>query len=160
MHEYDEWLVRLEATYAAVTFCCLHRLGDRTLAERVGVRVVAGLTARPTIFQYTGLPFSGRIGALAERWIVEARAGRLEDRGNWQDLARELAAVPQSERDMLVMACIRGDDDASVADAFSCDLDTARERRRATLHYFGELAARALPGEHALGAIVDAAEAK
>ncbi len=157
--EYDAWFARVEATYAAVSFCCFHRLNDRDLADRVGLRVVAGLAARPTIFRFTGLPFSGRIGALAERWIVEARAGRLGDDGDWISLERALRAVPKAERDILVLSCVRGEDDVAVGYRLRCNPASVPERVASTLRFFDQLMMKLLPGERALGRIIEAAQA-
>ncbi|GAC1475889.1 MAG: hypothetical protein PVSMB8_01290 [Vulcanimicrobiaceae bacterium] len=151
-------MLRLDATYRAVTYCCLHRLGDRALAEAVGIRVVAGLPARAGIFRFTGLPFSGRIGALAERWIVEARAGRLARRHDWADLLNALRVVPDGEREAFVLTCVLGRDDACVARALACDEAAASARRQATIRYFESIVAATLPNEEALERITDDAE--
>ena len=39
--------------------------------------MVAGLIARPQVFRYFGLPYSGRIAKLAEARLAEAAAGEL-----------------------------------------------------------------------------------
>ena len=137
--EYDDWLARVDATYRSVSFCCLHRLKDRELAERVGLRVVAGLVAKPTIFKFSGLPFSGRIGVLAEHWIVEARAGRIGADGTFSDLCESLRAVPGDLREVFVLACVWGHDDAEIAGALGCEESVARDRRATLMQHFEQL---------------------
>lgn len=140
--EYRDWLTRLDATYKAVAFCCVHRLSDRVLAERVALRVAAGLVAKPNVFQFSGLPYSGRIGTLAEHWIVEAKAGRLEAEGTWDDLERALCEVPQSQQQLFVLACVFGHDDSVVARSVGCDEERANELRRLLFSDFESLSGR------------------
>ncbi|GAC1309650.1 MAG: hypothetical protein NVS2B3_09310 [Vulcanimicrobiaceae bacterium] len=138
----------MDATYRSVSFCCLHRLDDRVLAERVGLRVVAGLVAKPTIFKFSGLPFSGRIGVLAEHWIAEARAGRMGADGRFADLYESLRALPDREREVFVLACVWGYDDATLARALACDETLARERRAVLFDHFEALSSRVARAVH------------
>jgi hypothetical protein len=142
--DYSEWLDRVGSTYESVSFCCLHRLRDRTLAQAIGLRVVAGLVERPTIFQFSGLPYSGRIGNLAERWIAEAKAGRLEPMGSWPEFRGELSAVAVSYQETFIAVCVWGRQDADLAVALGCTERAAREGREIMLAHFEGLARRAL----------------
>src|SRR6185312_9041852 len=101
--EWDAWRERVRATYEAVEYTCAHRLADATLAGPVAVQVVAGLIARPQVFRYFGLPYSGRIAKLAEARLAEAAAGELATVCGWADLSARLDAVPREHRDALVV---------------------------------------------------------
>jgi hypothetical protein len=143
--EYRGWLDRVAATYSAVAYTCAHRLGDRELGAAVGARVVAGLLARPTVFQYFGLPYSGRIAHLAEDLIARAAAGGLSAVDGWPELSTRLGGVPAEHQRVLVLTCVQGCDDAELAAALGCAQDEARRRRAGTLTHFRELVATCMP---------------
>jgi hypothetical protein len=145
--EYADWLERVRATFVAVRYTCSHRLADPTLAEQVSVQVVAGLVARPTVFRYSGLPYSGRIARLAENRIAAADAGRLAATCTWAELRDRLAAVPAEHREVLVAACVRGEHMDVLAATLGCDEPAAAARREATLAFMQELAKPALAAE-------------
>lgn len=126
---YEEWLERLSATYEAVAYCCFHRLKDRASAERVSVEVVAEMLARPKVFQYFGLPFSGQIGRLTEPRISRARQGDVGSGASWQQLRVGLLEVPLEQQGAFVLTCIEGCSDAEIAAALGCDEETAKRRR-------------------------------
>lgn len=126
---YEEWLERLSATYEAVAYCCFHRLKDRASAERVSVEVVAEMLARPKVFQYFGLPFSGQIGRLTEPRISRARQGEVGSGASWQQLRVGLLEVPLEQQGAFVLTCIEGCSDAEIAAALGCDEETAKRRR-------------------------------
>jgi len=143
---YEEWLERVSATYQSVAYCCLHRLYDRAIAEEVSLQVVAGLIGKPKIFKYFGLPYSGRIARLAERGIAEAKAGTLGRSGaDWPDLFSALVATPETDREVLLLACVLGYDDAQLASALGCDQEEARSRRQHMIAFFEDLSRRVLP---------------
>lgn len=144
---YEEWLERVSATYQSVAYCCLHRLGDRVLAEQVSLQVVAGLIGKPKIFKYFGLPYSGRIARLAERRIAQARQGTLGTGGKWPDLFGALVALPQAHKEVLLLACVLGYDDDQLASALACNEEEARNRRERMIAFFEDLSRRALPAE-------------
>ncbi len=137
---YEEWLERLSATYRSVAYCCFHRLRDREAAERVSVEVVAEMLARPKVFRYFGLPFSGQIGRLAEPRIARARqettAGGDPD---WQELLVRLHGVPEEHQEVFVLTYIEGYTDPELADALGYDEDTVRLRRESTTNLLREL---------------------
>ncbi|WP_214367233.1 hypothetical protein [Pseudonocardia sp. H11422] len=143
--EYAEWVDRVRATFEAVQYTCSHRLADPGLAEQVGVQVIAGLVSRPTVFRYFGLPYSGRIARLAETRIAEADSGRLATVCGWAELRERLDGVPEEHREVLVAACIRGEDLPTLAAGLSCDEQEANARREATLAFMHELAGPGLP---------------
>jgi hypothetical protein len=145
--DYEGWLERISATYESVAYCCFYRLRDRALAEQVSVQVVAGLIGRPKIFKYFGLPYSGRIGRLAERRIAQARQGTLAMGGDWPELFAALVAMPTVNQEVLHLACVLGYDDAELATALECDEEEARIRRKHTIGYLEELSRRTLPSE-------------
>jgi hypothetical protein len=137
--EWDAWRERVRATYEAVEYTCAHRLADATLAGPVAVQVVAGLIARPQVFRYFGLPYSGRIAKLAEARLAEAAAGELATVCGWAQLSEQLDAVPQAHREALVVTCVRGDDDAALAAVWGCDEAAAAAGHAAMLAFLREL---------------------
>jgi hypothetical protein len=138
--EWDAWRERVRATYEAVAYTCAHRLADPALAGPVAVQVVAGLIARPQVFRYFGLPYSGRIAKLAEARLAEAAAGELAAVCGWAQLCDRLDAVPRAHREALVVTCVRGDDDAALAAAWGSDEATAAAGHAAMLAFLRELA--------------------
>ncbi len=137
---YAEWLERLSATYHAVAYCCLHRLRDRGAAECVSAEVVAEMLARPKVFGYYGLPFSGQIGRLAEPRITRALQGNMVgSNSGWQELLVRLRSVPKEHQTVFVLTCIEGYTDPEIAAALGCDEDTAKLRRERALGLLREL---------------------
>ncbi len=132
---YEEWLERLSATYNAVAYCCRHRLRHREAAACVSAEVVAEMLARPRVFGYYGLPFSGQIGRLAEPRITRARQGTPVEGGDsgWEVLLADLRSLPREHQEVFVLTCLEGYSDPEIAVALDCDEDTARLRRRNTL---------------------------
>jgi hypothetical protein len=143
--EYEAWMERVCATHDAITYTCHHRLGNRRLAEQVSAQVLAELLAKPKVFRYFGLPYSGRIARLAEARLTEAREGRLSEVGDWPELLRGLTELPLEHQEVLVLTCVRGDDDGQLASNLGCDAHTAALRRHSTMAYLRSLAACALP---------------
>lgn len=137
--EYLAWLDRVRSTFEAVQFTCTHRLVDPRLAEQVSVQVVAGMVSRPGVFRYFGLPYSGRIGRLAEARIVEADTGTLATVCGWTELRERLAAIPTEHREVLVVTCVRGGDVEALAAELACDETVAQRRHQAMLTYLREL---------------------
>ncbi|QJY49293.1 hypothetical protein [Pseudonocardia broussonetiae] len=137
--EFDEWLGRVGALFEAVRFTCTHRLADPTLAEQVSVQVVAGMVARPAVFRYFGLPFSGRIAKLAEGLIATADAGGLAVVCGWPELRDRIADLPQEHREPFVVTCLRGGDVEELAAVLSCDVALAEGRHEAMLAHVEEL---------------------
>jgi DNA-directed RNA polymerase specialized sigma24 family protein len=147
--EYEAWLVRLSQTYASVMHCCRYRLGSPALAERVAVEVIAGLIARPKVWQYFGLPFSGRVAKLTEGSLADAaeRGARSPGGLRFDELHDALAALPPPDRARFVEVCIEGRDDVALAVALRCDEEAARRGWEETLARLREIAARATRGE-------------
>src|SRR5215212_6109559 len=119
---YEEWLERLSATYRSVAYYCFHRLHDRALAEGVSVEVVAEMLARPKVFRYFGLPFSGQIGRSAEPRIArlqrEKQRGKAgEDPREWQKLSSRLLGVSPEHQEVFVLAYVEGYPDTQIAAA-------------------------------------------
>jgi hypothetical protein len=133
---YEEWLERLTATYNAVAHCCFYRLRDRQIAECVSAEVVAEMLARPKVFGYYGLPFSGQIGRLAEPRITRARQGMpvVADDSGWEDLLGRLRGLPREHQEVFVLTCLEGCTDTEIADTLDWDEDTARLRREDTMN--------------------------
>ena len=138
--DWDEWFARVLATYNAVRYTCAHRLADPALAGPVAVQVAAGLVARPSVFRYFGLPFSGRIARLAEARIAEADAGELTPVCEWAELRARLEAMPREHRDVLVVTCVRGHDVEALAATLGWDVQTAEAGHEEMLTYMHELA--------------------
>lgn len=138
---YEEWLERLSVTYRSVAYCCFHRLRDREAAERVSVEVVVEMLARPKVFRYFGLPFSGQVARLAEPLIAESRQGTTvgDDGSGWQELLIRLRDVAIEHQEVFVLTCIEGYTAPEVAGALGCDEDTARLRQENTMNLIQEL---------------------
>lgn len=141
---YEKWLERLSATYRSVAYCCFHRLQDRALAEGVSVEVVAEMLARPKVFRYFGLPFSGQIARLAEPRIArlqrESQQGKAgEDAKVWQRLFSRLRGVSQEHQEVFVLAYVEGYSDAEISAALECGEDAGRQRREDMAHLLQEL---------------------
>lgn len=147
--EYDAWLVRLSQTYESVQYCCRYRLGDPALAERAAVEVIAGLLARPQVWQYFGLPFSGRVAKLTEQCLAEvpARAGSSAVGAGFDEVRDALAALPPPDRMRFVEMCVEGHDEAALATAMDCSEETARRGWAQTLGRLRDIADRAIGGE-------------
>jgi hypothetical protein len=137
--EFDEWLGRIGALYEAVRFTCTHRLADPALAEQVAVQVVGGMVARPAVFRYFGLPFSGRIAKLAEGLIATADAGDLAVVCGWPELRERIGGLPDEHREPFVVTCLRGGDVEELAAALGCDAAAAEQRHEAMLTCVREL---------------------
>ena len=137
---YEEWLKRLSATYNSMAYCCFYRLRDREAAERVSVEVVAEMLARPRVFRYFGLPYSGQVGRLAEPRIAEARQGTaVGGEQEWEELLMRLRGVAKEHQEVFVLTCIEGYTDPEVAGALGCDEETARLRQENTMNLMQEL---------------------
>ena len=67
--------------------------------------------------------------------------------GTWPELLRALTGLPLEHREVIVLTCVRGDDDGQLASNLGCDAHTATLRRQSTMEYMRGLAARALPPE-------------
>lgn len=145
--EYADWLERVRVTFEAVRYTCSHRLADPSLAEQVSVQVLAGLVARPSVFRYFGLPYSGRIARLAEDRIAAADAGRLGVVCSWTELHHRLVGLPVEHQKIFVATCVDGVDTAALAASLSCDEPTAIARKEAVLTHLRELVAPGLHGE-------------
>jgi DNA-directed RNA polymerase specialized sigma24 family protein len=142
---YREWLTRLDMTYQSVVHCCSYRLRDQSLAERAGLGVLTGLLAKPKVFQYFGLPYSGRIAHLAEAEIARLSA---EDRTavqaspalqQWYRIWEALAVIPADLQAPFVLACVDGYDGQSLAAALGCDEQEAATRLGAALRLIQDI---------------------
>ncbi|GAA4846758.1 hypothetical protein ACFQ34_32515 [Pseudonocardia benzenivorans] len=142
---YRDWIARVTSTYEAIHYTCAHRLNEPSLAGQVAVQVVAGLIARPMVFRYFGLPYSGRIATLAEGYIADAEAGNLTLVGEWPRLYARLREVPAEHQEVFVGVCVAGDDLAGLAERLGCDEREAAPRRTATLELMRDLASAFLP---------------
>jgi hypothetical protein len=137
---YEEWLERLSATYGSVAHCCRYRLQDRAAAESVSMEVVAEMLARPKVFRYFGLPFSGQLATLAEPRIARVRQG-IPIGGNmdWQEFLVRLRGVSKESQEIFLLTCIEGYTDSDIAVTLGCDEDAARLRRESTMDLLREL---------------------
>ncbi|MEJ2864348.1 hypothetical protein [Actinomycetospora flava] len=144
---FGEWVERVSITYEAVSYTCRVRLHDAAAGQAVAEHVVAGLIARPGVFRYWGLPFSGRIARLAEDAIHEVHAGTLAPPPSWPALRSDLEALPTDVQRMLVWTCIEGWDDEEIAAALTCDERDARAHREDTLARLRALVAAGEAGE-------------
>lgn len=137
---YEEWLERLSATYGSVAHCCRYRLQDHAAAEAISMEVVAEMLARPKVFRYFGLPFSGQLATLAEPRIARVQRG-ITVGGNmeWQEFLVRLRGVSKEHQEVFLLTCIEDYTDPEVADALGCDEDAARLRRESIMQLLQEL---------------------
>ncbi len=145
---YEEWLERLSATYNSVAHCCRYRLQDRAAAESVSMEVVAEMLARPKVFRFFGLPFSGQLAKLAEPRIARVQRGTtMGGSMEWQEFLVRLRDVSKEHQEVFLLTCIEGYTDREVAVALGCDEDAARLRRESTMGLLQELSESVLaPG--------------
>lgn len=137
---YAEWLERLSATYNSVAHCCQYRLKDRAAAEDVSIEVVAEMLARPKVFRYFGLPFSGQLATLAEPRIARVRQGiTIGGDMEWQELLVRLRSISKERQEVFLLSCIEGYTDPDVAATLGCDEAAARLRRESTMHLLQEI---------------------
>lgn len=139
--EFTEWVQRLRSTHRAVAFTCKHRLSEPAHAEPLAVRVVAGLLARPTVFRYFGLPYSGRIASLAEGLIADAEAGNPPAPADWSELENRVLSMPDHHQNVLVSVCLNGDDVDALASKLGCGTEEAARRRTALITYMRDVVA-------------------
>lgn len=142
---YESWLQRLSATHDALVYTCTYRLRDRAAAQQVGVQVVGGLLARPRVFRYSGLPYSGRIARLAEARIAAAREGRLPAACAWPQLRDALHGATPATQEVFVLVCVHGYDDDQVATELRCSPGEAAARRDEAMEWMRATAAGATP---------------
>jgi len=142
---YEGWLERLSATYRSVAYCCFHRLRDREAAECVSVEVVAEMLARPKVFRYFGLPFSGQIARLAEPRIArlqrekqQGKAGE-DAKEEWQRLFSRLRGLSREHQEVFALAYVEGHSDTEIAAALGRSEDMARQQREDMAHLLQEL---------------------
>ncbi|HLL39293.1 MAG TPA: hypothetical protein VK357_06450 [Rubrobacteraceae bacterium] len=137
---YEEWLERLSATYGSVAHCCLYRLQDRAAAENVSMEVVAEMLARPKVFRFFGLPFSGQLAKLAEPRIAQVQQGvTVGGNMDWQEFLVRLRSVSKEHQEVFLLTCIEGYTDPEIALALGCDEDAAKLRRESTMGLLQEL---------------------
>ncbi|MEA2127823.1 MAG: hypothetical protein QOJ85_714 [Solirubrobacteraceae bacterium] len=144
--EYADWLDRVRMTRESVAYCCFHRLHrDAALAERVSVEVLAGLLARPKVFQYYGLPFSGRIAHLTEMAIGRATERLPGGACTWAVLEEALVGLPLEQQEVVVQVCVEGCDDGDLAAILGCAEAEAQRRCEETLARLEQCSALVLP---------------
>ena len=144
--EFADWLDRVRMTRESVAYCCFHRLQrNAALAERVSVEVLAGLLARPKVFQYYGLPFSGRIAHLTEMALGRAADGTPGATCTWPVLEEALAGLPLEQQEVVLQICVEGCDDDDLAAALGCEEAEAQRRREETLTRLEQCSALVLP---------------
>lgn len=137
--DYAQWIDRLRATAQSVAFCCAYQLADRSLADAVGARVVAGLIGRPGIFKYSGLPYSGRVARHTERGIELARSGALIGGLTWDRLERRLQAVDHEHRALMIHAWVDDRPDQELATVLGCEQSEAVARKERSLRFWETL---------------------
>jgi hypothetical protein len=143
---YADWLGRIRMTRESVAYCCFHRLRrNASLAERVSLEVVAGLLARPKVFQYYGLPFSGRVAHLIEMAIDRATANTPGGTCSWPVVEAALVGLPREQQEVVVQICVEGCDDGDLAGVLGCEETEAQRRRAQALARLEECSELVLP---------------
>lgn len=143
---YAEWIERVSSTYRSVAYCCAYRLGDQALAQRISAEVVAEMLARPKVFRYSGLPFSGQIARLTEPRIAQAsqekqRGEAIEPGKEWQEILRQLLEISREQQEVFVLAYVEGFPDAELGAALGCEEDAARRQRESVSGLLRDLSA-------------------
>lgn len=135
-------------TYGSVVNCCASRLRDRSLGEAAGLTILIGLLSRPKVFQYFGLPYSGRIAHLAEPEIARLKelrpsspAGAPAGIQRWHQIRERLNSVPAWQQTVFVRACIDGYSGKQLAEALGCDEQDAAARLDEVMRLIEEIVA-------------------
>lgn len=126
--EFEHWLNRVRDTHDSVRFTVGHRLRDWERAETVSVEVVVAMLKRPRVFRYQGLPYSGRIGTVAET-ILATDVDKKLSQPDWPTLVDYLLAMPLNLQPVHVAAFVHGLSDEQIADAIGGGTDNASAMR-------------------------------
>lgn len=107
--EYQAWIQRVQDTHDAIRYTYGARAGDWAFADKVAVHVVLELLSRPGVFKYQGLPFSARIGSLAEPLLNgEPRDCALAQSVTWNEIQHYLNSCPALLQEVVVGAFVHG----------------------------------------------------
>jgi hypothetical protein len=133
--EYADWVLRIRNTYVSVVHCCKYRLPEHPDGPaRVGLDVIAGLLERPRVFQFFGLPFSGRVGHIAERSISAVANGADASAAiGFAEVEQRLLDTTAEHQEVIVYAWVDGHEGEALAEALHLDLVVAEQRRNAAL---------------------------
>lgn len=133
--DYLAWMLRLNDTRDSVRYMVTHRLGDRTIAEAVAMQVVVSMLARPRVFRYQGLPYAGRIAALAEPLIADPDGDWRAQQCSWEQLAARLFEMPTELRKIHVAAHVHGLSAAEIGSALGVDVETVQSMQKQVEDY-------------------------
>ncbi|QTI68360.1 hypothetical protein [Gordonia polyisoprenivorans] len=153
--EFESWVTRLEMTYRAVRYTCGHRLGDLDAGGRIAAQVVASMLARPKVFRYSGLPFSGRIARVAEPLLVAAATDPARfDPGSpstWAQIEDGVRAMPQAARHAFIGLIVLDSGEEDLAASLGTTVTSLRSDHAAALEHLRTLTGDVGPGEHVKG---------
>ncbi|MEU3476443.1 MULTISPECIES: hypothetical protein [Williamsia] len=114
--QFQHWLDRVRDTHDAVRFTVGHRLhGDWERAEAVSIEVIVRMLTKPKVFRYQGLPYSGRIGSVAESILAAPATDTPPELPDWLTLTSYLEQMSPQLRPVLVGAFVDGLDDEHIS---------------------------------------------
>lgn len=158
--EFEGWVRRLEMTYRAVRYTCGHRLGDLDAGGRISAHVVASMLAKPNVFRYSGLPFSGRIARVAEPMLLAAAADPASfDPGpptTWAQIEDGVRALPTAARHAFVGLIVLDSTEDDLAAVLGMTVADLRADHAVALQHLRGLVGTTGSGEHAKGVRDDA----
>ncbi|WP_425005611.1 hypothetical protein [Mycolicibacterium sp. S3B2] len=144
LYDYQRWIERLCDTHDSVRYTIGHRLRDFDRAERLSVQVVLHMLGKPNVFRYQGLPYSARIGSVAET-LLAAKPADDEKSPDWPTVVAYLEQMPVPLRLVHVGAFIHGVADDDLIGALGSTTTASLSRLRIEVQDY--LASAATPGD-------------
>ncbi|PBI91132.1 Uncharacterised protein [Rhodococcus erythropolis] len=99
------------------------------------MQVVVSMLARPRVFRYQGLPYAGRIAALAEPLIADPDGDWRAQQCPWEELAGRLFEMPTDLRNIHVAAHVHGLSAAEIGSVLGVDVDIVQSMQKQVEDY-------------------------
>lgn len=134
------WLSRVADTHDSVRYTVEHRVKDWRRAESVSVGVVLEMLKRPKVFRYQGLPYSGRIGSVAELLLAAPPSKRELAQPDWPTLVDYLNDMTTLQRAILVAFFVDNVEPSEVAASLAITSDAVVAARDSVVDYLAHSA--------------------